>query len=155
MLNRIFPRLFLLALFVSFCQSGWAAETPNGFRGITWGAPLSGLSGMVVTDDSGQVKYYRRTGDSLNLGEAKLEQLSYGFYNGKFYSALIEFQGRINFEKAKTHLLSTYGETAKIGSGGMNYKWETSNGISVSLKYSANNQQGYVFFFKKAITESQ
>lgn len=153
MLNRIFPRLFLLALFISFSQSGWAAEAPNGFHGITWGTPLSELTGMVVSDASGPVKYYRRTGDPLKLGEATLEQLSYGFYNGKFYSVLIEFKGQVNFEKAKTHLLATYGETAKIGSGGMNYKWGTSNGASVNLKYSDSNQQGYVFIFNKAIAK--
>lgn len=153
MLNRIFPRLFLLALFISFSQSGWAAETPNGFHGINWGAPLSGLTGMVVSDVSGPVKYYRRTGDPLKLGEAKLEQLSYGFYNEKFYSVLIEFKGRVSFEKAKTHLLATYGDAARIGSGGMNYKWGVSNGVSVNLKYSDSNQQGYVFIFNKAIAK--
>lgn len=153
MLNRIFPRLFLLALFISFSQSGWAAETPDGFHGITWGAPLSGLTGMVVSDVSGPVKYYSRTGDTLKLGEAKLERLSYGFTNGKFYSVLIEFTGRVNFEKAKTHLLATYGETARISSGGMTYKWKTANGVSVNLKYSDSNQQGYVFIFNKAVAK--
>lgn len=153
MFNRILPRMFLLALAFLFSQPGWTAETPNGFHDITWGTPLSGLTGMVVTDNSGPVKYYRRTGDQLKLGEATLEQLSYGFTNGKFYSVLIEFNGRSNFEKAKTHLHSTYGEAAKISGGGMNYKWGTSNGVSVNLKYSENNQQGYVFIFNKTIAK--
>lgn len=153
MFNRILSRLFLLALFVSFSQSGWTAESPNGFYGITWGTPLSELKGMVVTDASGPVKYYRRTGDQLKLGEAALKQLSYGFANGKFYSVLIEFNGRANFEKAKNHLLTTYGKTARISSGGMNYKWGAANGLSVNIKFSENNQQGYVFIFNKTIAK--
>lgn len=155
MLNRIFSRLFLLALFVSFSQSGWAAEALNNFQGITWGTPLTELTGLVVTDASGPVKYYRRTGDLLKLGEAKLEQLSYGFYDGKFYSVLIGFKGRTNFERAKTHLLTNYGEAAKISSGGMNYKWEGSNGVSVNLKFNDTNQQGYLFIFNKTIAGKQ
>jgi hypothetical protein len=153
MFKRILPYLFLLVLSFSFPQTGWTVEAPNGFHGITWGAPLSGLSGMVVADDSGQVKYYRRTGEPLNLGEAELKRISYGFYKGKFYSVLIEFEGRANFEKAKTHLLATYGETARIGSAGTSYMWGTADGASVNLKYSETSQQGYVFFFNRIVAK--
>jgi hypothetical protein len=89
----------------------------------------------------------------LNLGEAKLEQLSYGFYNGAFYSVLIEFKGAANFEKAKTYLLKTYGKTARTGSEGTNLTWETANSTTVNLKYSKSDQLGYVFFFNKSITK--
>lgn len=153
MFNRILPYLFLIVLSFSFPQPGWTIEAPNGFRDITWGTPLSKLTGMIVADDSGQVKYYRRTGDPLNLGEAELKRLSYGFYRGKFYSVLIEFEGRANFEKAKTHLLATYGETARIGSAGTSYMWETADGASVNLKYTEVAQKGYVFFFNRNIAK--
>jgi hypothetical protein len=140
-------------LIFSFPQPGWTVEAPNGFRDITWGTPLSKLTGMVVADDSGQVKYYRRTGDPLNLGEAELKRISYGFYRGKFYSVLIEFEGKANFEKARTHLLTTYGETARIGSAGTSYMWGTADGSSISLKYSESHQQGYVFFFNRIVAK--
>ena len=153
MFKRIHPYLFLLVLVFSFPQSGWTIEAPNGFHGITWGTPLSKLTGMVVADDSGQVKYYRRTGDPLNLGEAELKRISYGFYRDKFYSVLIEFEGKANFEKAKTHLLANYGETARIGSSGTSYMWATADGASISLKYSETPQQGYVFFFNRIVAK--
>lgn len=153
MFKRISPYLLLLVLVFSFSQSGWSVEAPNGFHGITWGTPLSKLTGMVVADDSGQVKYYRRTGDPLKLGEAELKGISYGFYKGKFYSVLIEFEGKANFEKAKTHLLATYGETARIGSGGTSYMWGTTDGASISLKYSETPQLGYVFFFSRIVAK--
>ncbi len=153
MYKRTAPYLLLFVLSFLFPLLGWTVEAPNGFRGITWGAPLSGLSGMVVADDSGQVKYYRRAGDPLNLGEAELKRLSYGFYKGKFYSVLIEFEGRANFEKAKTHLLATYGEAARIGSGGTSYMWGTADGASVNLRYSEVTQQGYMFFFSRIVAK--
>lgn len=152
MIKRMLPHLFLLVLAFSFSQASWSADAPNGFRDITWGTPLSGLSGMVVKDDSGQVKYYRRAGDQLSLGEAKLEQLSYGFYNGAFYSVLIEFKGDTNFEKARTYLLKTYGKTARGGSEGTNLTWETVDSTTVNLKYNKSSQFGYVFLFNKSIT---
>ena len=153
MFKRILPYLVLLVLSFSFPQSDWAAEAPNGFRGITWGTPLSKLTGMVVADDSGQVKYYHRTGDPLNLGEAKLKRISYGFYQGQFYSVLMEFEGGANFEKAKTHLLATYGEAARIGSAGTSYMWGTADGASINLKYSKDTRQGYVFFFNRIVAK--
>jgi len=153
MFKRIPAYLLLLVLVFSFSQPGWTVEAPNGFRGITWGTPLSKLTGMVVADDSGQVKYYRRSGDPLNLGEAELKRISYGFYKGKFYSVLIEFEGKANFEKARTHLVATYGETARIGSAGTSYMWGTADGASISLKYSETPQQGYVFFFNRIVAK--
>jgi hypothetical protein len=153
MFKRIYPYLFLLVLVSSFPQSGWTVEAPSGFRGITWGTPLSKLTGMAVADDSGQVKYYRRSGDPLKLGEAELTRVSYGFYRGKFYSVLIEFEGRANFEKARTHLLATYGENARISSAGTSYMWGTADGASISLKFSETPQQGYVFFFNRIIAK--
>ncbi|BAN36120.1 hypothetical protein SCD_n02312 [Sulfuricella denitrificans skB26] len=153
MFKRIPPYLLLLVLVFSFSQSGWAVEAPNGFHGMTWGTPLSKLTGLTVADDSGQVKYYRRTGDPLNLGKAELKRISYGFYMGKFYSVLIEFEGKANFEKARAHLLATYGETARIGSGGTSYMWATADGASVNLKYSETPQQGYVFLFNRIVAK--
>lgn len=153
MFKRILPCLFLLLLVFSFPQPGWTAEAPNGFGGIKWGTPLSRLTGMAVTDDSGQVKYYRRASDPLSLGDAALKRLSYGFYQDKFYSVLIEFEGRTNFEKVKTHLLKTHGEAARVGGEGTNYMWRTADGASVSLKYSEVAQQGYVFYFNRITAE--
>ena len=153
MVKRILTYLFLLALSFSFPQSGLTAEAPNGFRDITWGTPLPKLTGMTVADDSGQVKYYRRAGDPMNLGEAELKRVSYGFYKERFYSVLIEFEGRANFEKSKTHLSAIYGETARTGSGGTSYMWETADGASVNLKYSEVTQQGYVFFFNRIVAK--
>jgi hypothetical protein len=153
MFKRILPYLVLLVLSFSFPQPDWAAEAPNGFRGITWGTPLSELTGMVVADDSGQVKYYYRTGDPLNLGEAKLKRISYGFYQGQFYSVLLEFKDGANFEKAKVALLTTYGEATGIGSTGTSYRWRTPDGTSVNLKYSKDTRQGHVFFFNRIVAQ--
>ena len=153
MFKRILPYLFLTMLVFLLPQPGWTVEVPNGFRGIAWGTPLSKLTGMVVADDSGQVKYYRRTGDPLSLGEAELKRVSYGFYRDKFYSVLIEFEGKANFEKTRTHLLATYGEATRIGSAGTSYMWGTADGASISLKYSETPQQGYVFFFNRIVAK--
>ena len=153
MFKHILPYLFLLVLVFLLPQPGWTVEVPNGFRGIAWGTPLSKLTGMVVADDSGQVKYYRRTGDPLSLGEAELKRVSYGFYRDMFYSVLIEFEGKANFEKTRTHLLATYGETAGMGSTGTSYMWGTADGASISLKYSETPQQGYVFFFNRIVAK--
>lgn len=153
MFKRVLPHLFSLLLVFSFPQTVWTAEAPVGFGGIQWGAPLSELTGMAVADDTGQVKYYRRHSDLLSLGDAALKRISYGFYKGRFYSVLIEFEGRNNFEKIKAHLLATYGNAARVGSQETNYTWSTADGASVNLKYSENARQGYVFYVNRIIAE--
>jgi len=60
---------------------------PDGFRGIKWGPYISTLKGMeyVRTDPSfGGIKIYRRQGDVLQIGSAKLKEIEYCFWKGRF-----------------------------------------------------------------------
>jgi hypothetical protein len=53
----------------------------NGFRDLKFGDPPT--ENMVIVEDAGESKYYRRTGDDLTIGGARLSSLDYGFYKNR------------------------------------------------------------------------
>jgi len=60
---------------------------PDGFRGIRWGTPISLLDQMVQVWEEGDLRYYEREGDVLEIGGAKLHKIIYVFWNDRFLEA--------------------------------------------------------------------
>lgn len=60
---------------------------PEGFRGIKWGTPISVLENMNQVWEEGDLKYYERKGDVLEIGGAKLNRILYLFWQGKLMEA--------------------------------------------------------------------
>ena len=50
----------------------------NGFRDLKFGNPPT--PDMHLVEDSGNLKFYRRTDDDLTIGGAQVHQINYGFY---------------------------------------------------------------------------
>ena len=95
---------------------------PEGFRDIKWGTEISTLKDMeeVEQDKSSgrDLVWYRRKGDTLAIGEAKLENIFYSFWMGDFESVWIDFEGEENFEALKKELFERFGK-AREPEGGM------------------------------------
>src|SRR4030042_2667934 len=87
---------------------------PGGFRDIKWGTEISMLKNMEEVDQgrsSGRnLIWYRRKGDTLAIGEAKLENIFYSFWMGNFESVWIDFEGEDNFEALKKELFEQFGK---------------------------------------------
>ncbi|MCM8770075.1 MAG: hypothetical protein NC911_10515 [Candidatus Omnitrophica bacterium] len=82
---------------------------PDGFRGIKWGTPLSSLTGMKLVKDAGNLKEYQKEDDVLQIGQAKLEKITYSFYQGLLESITAETKGKENFEQLKTAAQERFG----------------------------------------------
>jgi hypothetical protein len=54
--------------------------------------------------------WYIRKGDALTIGKAKLENVFYFFWMGKFESVWIDFKGDENFGTLKKELLKLFGK---------------------------------------------
>lgn len=64
---------------------------PEGFRGIAWGTPLAQIQAKLRHEDGGgATRSYRRAGENLSIGQAKLSAIHYLFYKSKFSGAMIE-----------------------------------------------------------------
>jgi hypothetical protein len=105
--KRIIASLFLqiflfFTLITADCYS--FQNEPDGFRGIKWGTEFSTLKNMVYkgTDESyGGIKLYNKRNDEMNIGSAKLTEVLYGFWQGKFEGVRIETKGYVNFSNLK------------------------------------------------------
>lgn len=85
-------RLVLLAMLLLIPLGGtWAAEDPDGFRGINWGTDISVIKGMRkdITYENGSVGYHRR-GEHLAIGTAELKHVEYLFYRDRFFKTKVD-----------------------------------------------------------------
>ena len=87
---------------------------PEGFRDINWGTEISMLKDMEEVEQdksSGRgLVWYRRKGDTLAIGEAKLKNIFYSFWMGEFESVWIDFEGEKNLEAVKKELFERFGK---------------------------------------------
>jgi hypothetical protein len=120
--------IFLIGCFASTRSSKPRSE-PDGFRGIKWGTEISTLKELekVKQDKSSDsdLVWYTRKGETLAIGEAKLENIFYSFWMGNFESVWIDFEGEENFEALKKELFEQFGKP--LGSEGSMRKmgkWE-------------------------------
>ena len=78
-------------------RSSKPRSDPDGFRGIKWGTEISTLKDLekVEQDKStdSDLVWYTRKGDTLAIGEAKLENIFYSFWMGNFEGVWIDFKG--------------------------------------------------------------
>jgi len=65
---------------------------PDGFRGIKWGTPFAtNASEMTnVAKVHGGHTVYHRKRDKMQIGGAELNSIGYGYFEGRFYTALIK-----------------------------------------------------------------
>jgi hypothetical protein len=56
----------------------------NGFRGVKFGSPSSAISGLSLVRESGPMKMYQKSGETLTLGACTLDHIYYHFVDDKF-----------------------------------------------------------------------
>ena len=104
---------------------------PDGFRGLRWGTPISLLDQMVQVWEEGDLKYYEREGDVLEIGGAKLHKIIYVFWNDRFLEAraliLKNYDPSLdelcNFNMIKEICFNKFGEKKKPMFGREQYSW--------------------------------
>jgi hypothetical protein len=109
-----------MALAAIGCLSATAtAETfknePSDFRGVTWGSSLDRIAKdllLVRTDD--EVRVYKRTGESLNIGQGEAFKIAYRFYKNQFSVGVIQTYGAPNSRALRDMLVTKYGEPRRL-----------------------------------------
>ncbi len=106
--------IFLIGCFPSARHSKPLRSDPDGFWGIKWGTEISELNDMEKSEEdqssNPDVVWYTRKRDTLAMGQAKLKDIFYSFWMGKFDSVWIDFEGEENFEALKKELFERFGE---------------------------------------------
>ena len=104
--------LFFAVFFAVTCYAGDIV----GFRDMLWGDPSSKLGGSVTVEKNEiyKITYRKKIKDNLNIGQSKLDELVYGFFDDKLYVVSAKFEGMANFYSIVNAFESKYGKMSKI-----------------------------------------
>jgi len=152
----IFVGILLVVLILPSLSSSVYAfhNEPDGFQGIKWGTNIKELTDMVLDEDGGDSKLYRRQGDAVTIGTAVLKSCSYIFYRDMFYGVFIEFSSSSNAHAIKENLLQAHGEGLPLRPGKSieTYQWSGSL-VNILYEFSRASGKGTVTYFYKPIDQ--
>jgi hypothetical protein len=151
----------LMMLFLAIASNSYAGgdvfkpgSEPDGFRGIKWGADIGTLHNMefIGTDpDNPNTKVYERKGDIKELGAAKLNSISYAFWNGKFCIATVLTTREVDYDNLKNVCFEKFGKGVQNNQFMENYIW-FGDKARMSLKYNEISKIGNLTIFSTDIT---
>lgn len=142
--------LLMTALFFTLMGCGsQASGDPDNFRGVKWGADLSSLSGFNQIAQEGGLSFYEKAGDSLLVDDIKTDQIVYGFYKGRFYTAMIYFPSS-DFEKMKGNVVRQFGKPAEADKSPSKLVWDGTT-VTVLLSTANNPESSRLAYIYKPI----
>jgi len=132
-------------------------DDPGRFNGLWWGQSLAELKEMrFVSPDpvkSGEL-YYVWPRDVLQLGDAKLEYVQYGFWKGVYSSVAFGIRGVENWEALKSICFENFERWHKPNRYVDRYYWVGKHS-AMTLRYDEVLAEGQLYVYSKVIYERQ
>ncbi len=144
--------IIIIGIFISIPTSYAMENEPKEFRGMDWAINVKELSGMRLISAEGDMKFYEKHGDNLNIGNARASKIVYGFYKDSFYSLFIYYDGIINFSKLKNIYVERYGEAFHPNEYINRYSW-SGNNLDILLTYDDILKNGRIVYFYRPIMD--
>ena len=125
-----------LCFYMASC-AGWkynlsSEKEPKGFRGIKWGTDIKVLPDMVFDNRSAVKTFYIRKNEKLKIGVMDVEEITYGFYKGKFCSVHISYKTHFRYHMYNI-LQAAYGKPKREDFAGLpSYLWKNER-VVISL----------------------
>ena len=127
--------IFAAALLVggaTHAQSAADLDTKYGFRDVKFETDTSAIEGLVTGTATPLKLLASRPTDSRKIGQAAINAITYGFYQGKLYEVNIVAKGLTNAHALREALESQYGEGTLVAAMGQDRNWD---GKQVRLTY--------------------
>ena len=124
-----------------------AAGEPENFRGVKWGAEVSTVPHLNQIASEGDLVFYEKSDDQLQIEEVRLEQVIYGFYKGRFYIGMVYFPAA-GFERMQELMTRKLGQPAKPDNTPSKLIWDSAN---VSVLLSLVEGSGRLVYMYKPI----
>ncbi len=142
-MKRIIGFLIIIVIGLFSINSFAYQNEPDGFRGIKWGAKIETLKDMTKLFTKGDTAIYMRKNDKLQMGDAELQDISYMFWQDKFYSAYIQTKGYLNWSALKKVLFLKFGKGSQDNKYIEYYRWGLVSGkATIDIKYNHKSKQG-------------
>ncbi len=120
----------VVVMLLGLCLSALASaeimkDEPAGFRGVGWGESFDKVAAqMSILRDEGEVKYYKRSGDTLKIGQVDALKVAYRFYNGKFSSGVVQTYGGANQKALLVTITDMHGTPVRPRKRIPQYFWD-------------------------------
>ncbi|HEY5793028.1 MAG TPA: hypothetical protein VIS74_07005 [Chthoniobacterales bacterium] len=121
-----------------------------GYGGIAFGGEIAkSKDSLVLEQDRGPLKIYKKKGETLLLGPALLETVLYYFYEGKLYGVAFHTNDGQDSVNLKSILHSAFGPGVNSAEGGPSTIWL---GKKVGALFELNTSTGdaSAFLFDQA-----
>ena len=125
----------------------------SGHLGLKWGQPLSQFEGLALvgTDPAyGGVQQYSQAQQKSRFGRASVDNIFYGFWQGRLYTILVETSNYLDFMDLKAEAFRRYGEGRQDGDREETYRW-SGQGSDRLLSYDYNADTGYLWMRSQAL----
>jgi len=106
------------------------------------------MKGLRPTGSSavfGGIKEYKRPYDPLVMGQAELEQILYGFCNGRLATITIWTRGRADFNALSQETATRYGSGKKVNRKARAYTLWTDGSTNRMLVYYKSRGRGLLW----------
>jgi len=85
----------------------------EGFRGYKWGTSIENVKNELVSkgvDEKRQIEWFNKKNETLKIGKADLESISYIFQDGNFIAVSIISKGESNYVALRKELETRFGK---------------------------------------------
>jgi hypothetical protein len=117
----------LTFLFLAVAGAGAFQGEPDGYNGISWGTPLESLGSMEHAGTGKEVPgtaVYRRAGDDLVYGEARLKAVEYTFTAGRLTAVKLKVDSLLQYLLMKKEALKRFGPGREADPRAERFIWE-------------------------------
>ena len=103
-----------------------ALDAENGFRDAHFGARLDTMAGLQLLSESGAAgtQLYIRPDEALEIGQARLDGVTYGFYQQRLYFVALFTSGRRNSQAVLSRFQQVYGPGVAVAGDALEYVWQ-------------------------------
>jgi len=131
---------------------------PDGFRGIEWGTYVSSLKDMeyIKTGETKFIKLYiyKRKGEDLRIGRAKLKNIIYFFWEGKLFAVSIHTKAFSNWSYLKKAIFQKFGKGFQKKKNKEYYEWEGKTTV-MTMAYDETSREGHLFLRSVKISKQK
>ena len=127
----------------------------SGYLDLRWGQPLSQFDDLTLvgTDSAyGGVQQYINKQHKNRFGRASVDNIFYGFWQGRLYTILVETSNFLDFMDLKAEAFRRYGEGRQEGDHEEKYRW-VGKGSDRLLSYDYETDTGYLWMRSQALHE--
>lgn len=145
--------LVLTGLALILTSTAWAMDLQTGFSKYRWGDSAKTFTGLAKMDEKGEVSYYSKTDEIYTLGDAKVDEVVYGFKEDRFFGVYLNIYSLVTYDKLLQHMQSLYGlPRYTTTEESFIYKWKMDE-VTIKLKMNKAKERMKLAYYYQPIAK--